>query len=161
MLKQTRAAELRDYAISLGWEVSATRSGTARKMVCDRSRYTVLVEWDDTRLIVPSWLEERNYDGAVIKRSQIATMKQVRELLELHSVGEREDEAILDSFRGKRIYWRNSISGEIQDATVSRYGNHYRIGAGKNGRKFIEFCDAEGFHAVHLDSIIKTRRAAA
>lgn len=160
MLKQTRAAELRDYAKSLGWEVIAKRNGEERSLVCVRPRFKLRIVWDGTRLRLPMLYKEFDGDGQMVKSGQVSTVGEFRGYLELHAQVDKADNEILDFYRGKRIYWRNGLSGEIQDAYVAPYGKRYALKANKAGRKYLEFCDSEGFHAVFIDAIVRQRKAA-
>lgn len=159
MLKQTRASELRDYAKSLGWEVIAKKTDEVRTLVCARgNRFKLRVAWDGTKLQLPMMYKEFGPSGQLVDSGQVPTMKQFRDLLELHASGEKTDAEILDFYRGKTIWWRNHLSNEIQNAFVSPYGKHYYVRASRDERKYIQFCDGEGFHAVYIDAIVRTKK---
>lgn len=65
---------------------------------------------------------------------------------------------ILLAVLGKDISWIRKIDGEILTSYIPRESNqrsrNFRIYPGKNGDRFLEWTNNEGFHTVRIDSIV-------
>lgn len=168
MIKQTRAAQVAAYAEKMGWQIAKKKVGELRKLKCSRGKLDLIIAWDGTTLVTPIRLLEWNDprpnspEVEIVARRKIWTMKEVKEILTDHgSAGDQDDVDTLERLRGRRIYWRNSISGSVSDAQIPRYCNYYHIHANHEGRKYLTFTDSVGFHSVFLDAITRIGRASA
>lgn len=68
---------------------------------------------------------------------------------------------ILDALIGKRIYWVNSYSTELDTEKIEIHRNKnsrwFRIIRTSDGRRYVEFTSDHGFRAVYLDAIVSVR----
>ena len=65
---------------------------------------------------------------------------------------------ILGALLGKKITWLNSLSTELESATIELHRNkgsrYYRIFRTRDKRRYIEFVTSHGFRSVYLDAIV-------
>ncbi|QLF83944.1 hypothetical protein SEA_BECKERTON_59 [Mycobacterium phage Beckerton] len=84
------------------------------------------------------------------------------ELIQNHRSVPWEDDApaldILMFCLGKDISWIRRIDSEVMTGFIPEESNkksrNYRVYENKNGDRFLEWTNAEGFHTVRIDSII-------
>lgn len=168
MKTQTRAAALAALAASLGWTVEKSKTGDIRKLTVSREGIRMRISWDGTRLTMPAIWREEDSDGKLIKRRQIPTMKEFTTVLRESApiaavVGGSKEQAILDKFRGKHIYWRNGLTGQMEDCCVPAQPKHYTATYNITGRWYITFAGTDthrrgtGFRSVYVDSIKRVR----
>lgn len=75
---------------------------------------------------------------------------------------ESTDEEILEFVKGRRIIWRNSVSGTYDEASVFPHGmkkhKHLQIVESRDGRKVLNWASVEGgFRSVFIDAIVQVR----
>lgn len=137
---------------ALGWTVERQRDGDKRVIRGERGQHVVKLRWDRN---------ERNRDiftlGKLWRDEDEITLESVSEALKLcaeqngASLAHLDDETLLATLEGKMVVWRNRLSGQLEEAHVSRM---LEVTQRPNGRS-IGFTCPEGFRAVYLAQIEK------
>ena len=178
-----KSEKVMQIALANGWKaqvktylsVTGDIKETVWTLYCIRGKETIKVEWLGNRFNSSvytfgpyrAYPLQMGYHWGVLRYIEgkpdlrRLNTKDVEELTQQRSLPFNDDAPALEillSVLGKDVTWVRKIDGEIMKGTVEKETNlgkkYFRVSSTKAGRRFLEWQDRDGFHAVKLDQIV-------